>query len=114
MGSRGEALVASYLERRGWQVLARNWRTARGELDLVCRDPAGVVVACEVRSRTGRGYGTPLESITYAKARRLRQLAAGWAREQDAGAFPLRVDAFGVLFHRDGTATVQHVRGIEP
>ncbi len=106
--------MANYLIRRGWEVLDRNWRTAAGEVDLVCRDPDGVVVVCEVKSRRGTGRGSPLEAITHAKAARLRRLAAVWARAQQSPVPALRVDALGVLWHPDGTASVQHVRGIEP
>ncbi len=113
-GASGEDLVAGYLERKGWTVVARNWRCRVGEIDLVARDPDGVFVVCEVKARRGHGFGEPLEAITYAKVRRLRELAACWAREQPGGVPALRVDALGVLWHADGTASVQHVRGIEP
>lgn len=106
-------MVAHYLERRGWQVVERNWRCREGEIDLICRDPDGVAVVCEVKARTGRGFGSPLEAITHAKARRLRQLAAAWARSQPQHVGALRVDAVGVLWHRDGTASIEHVRGID-
>lgn len=106
--------MARYLERRGWQVLERNWRCREGEIDLVCRDPEGAVVVCEVKARSGRGFGAPLEAITFAKVRRLRQLAAAWARAQAGPVGVLRVDALGVLWHPDGTASIHHVRGIEP
>ena len=112
-GAAGEDLAAHYLERQGWVILARNWRCRAGEIDLVARDPGGAVVVCEVKARRGRGYGTPLEAITFAKARRLRELAAAWAREQGGGVPGLRVDALGILWHRDGTASVQHIKGIE-
>lgn len=113
-GDRGEALVARYLERLGWVVIERNWRCREGELDLVCRDPDGAAVVCEVKARSGRGFGTPLEAVTRDKVRRLRRLATVWAREQDAPVAALRIDALGVLWYPDGTASVQHVRGIEP
>lgn len=106
--------MAAYLTCRGWRVVARNWRCAEGEIDLVARDPDGVAVVCEVKTRSGLGYGNPLEAVTWAKARRLRRLAAAWARQQDEPLAGLRVDAFGVLLHRDGTASIEHVRGIEP
>ena len=52
-----------------------------GELDIVALDRSDgrrTAVFCEVKCRTGLGYGDPLEAITYAKVRRLRQLAAEW------------------------------------
>ena len=107
-------MVAAYLQRRGWRVLARNWRCRLGEIDLVARDPDGVAVVCEVKARTGLGFGDPLEAITYAKLRRLRWLAAAWLAEQGRGFPGVRVDAFGVLWHADGTATIHHARAVEP
>lgn len=112
VGERGEDLAARYVLRFGWSVLARNWRCRLGEIDLICREPDGTVVVCEVKTRSGRGYGGPLEAITYAKARRLRQLTATWAREHDSRIPALRIDAIGVLWHPDGTASISHERGI--
>lgn len=106
--------MAGYLERRGWRVICRNWRCDVGEIDLVCCDPDGVMVVCEVKARRGSGYGAPLEAVTHSKVRKLRQLAAAWAREYPETIRALRVDAFGVLWRPDGTASVVHVRGIEP
>jgi putative endonuclease len=113
-GDRGEDLVARYLTERGWTVLARNWRCVHGEVDLIAADPEGGVAVVEVKTRSGTGWGSPLEAITRAKLMRLRRLAAAWAREQDAPVPSLRVDAVGVVWHRDGTASVEHVRGLEP
>lgn len=113
LGARSEELAAAWLERRGWRVLARNWRCRAGEIDIVALDPTGVAVVCEVKARTGLGYGRPLEAITREKARRLRRLASAWAQASGLrGA--LRCDAIGVLWWRDGTASVEHVAGIEP
>jgi putative endonuclease len=111
-GAEGESLAANYLTRRGWTVLARNWRCRTGEIDLVARDPDGAMVICEVKCRTGDGYGDPLESITDAKLARLRALAAEWRRSQDGREGPLRIDAIGVRQFRDGTSRVTHVQGI--
>jgi putative endonuclease len=81
LGVQGEALAAEYLESLGWQILDRNWRDGRrGELDLVVRD-RDVVIAVEVKTRSGTGYGTPFEAITSLKASRLRRLLLGWVRE---------------------------------
>ena len=55
-GASGEALAAAYLTARGWTVLARNWRCRTGEIDIIARDPDGVMVVCEVKTRRGLGY----------------------------------------------------------
>lgn len=111
-GGGGEDLAVTYLERRGWRVLARNWRCREGEIDIVAFDPDGVAVVVEVKCRRGDGFGDPLEAITRDKVRRLRRLAAAWVAQ--AGPVPgLRVDAVGIRAHADGTSTITHVRGIE-
>lgn len=99
--------------RQGWHVLARNWRCRAGEIDIIARDPDGVVAICEVKCRKGVGYGDPLEAITVAKVRRLRGLAFAWVRAQSAPVGRLRLDALGVLTFADGTSRVTHVRGID-
>ncbi|MGA4508712.1 YraN family protein [Propionibacteriaceae bacterium G1746] len=110
VGAWGEARAAAHLEALGWQVLDRNWRCRQGEIDLVVRDPEGTVVLVEVKTRSGLGYGHPLESITRAKQAKLRELAIRWWREH-RGTRRVRVDAIGVLRTRDGVH-LTHVRGV--
>ena len=69
-GARAEALAAEYLERQGLTVLERNFRTRRGEIDLVMRDGA-MLVFVEVRLRTSSAYGGAAASITPRKQARL-------------------------------------------
>lgn len=113
-GRRGEDKAAQYLLESGWTILERNWRCREGEADIIALDPEDdALVVVEVKSRSGDGYGSPLESITYAKARRLRQLAAIYARQSRAGARLLRVDAIGLLWPKYGESELIHARGIE-
>lgn len=111
LGRRGEDLAAAYLRGLGWQVLERNWRCRLGELDLVARD-RDALVFCEVKCRSGLGYGSPLESITAAKLARLRHLAAEWLTGHPGHPGPVRLDAIGVLLPPGAPASVTHLRGI--
>ncbi len=84
VGARGEDLACAELERQGLEIVERNWRCSVGEIDVVAaeRGSGGLtLVFCEVKCRRGLGFGHPLEAITYAKLRTLRQLAAIWMRE---------------------------------
>lgn len=112
VGRHGETVVARSLEHDGWQVLARNWRTARGELDLVARD-GNTLVAVEVKTRRGVDHGSPLEAVTPVKVARLRQLLAAWLAEQTESYPHLRIDVVGVTLPRAGAAQLEHVRGVE-
>jgi putative endonuclease len=59
----------------------RNWRCNEGELDIVARRGA-TVAFCEVKARSGTGFGQPFEAVTPLKQRRIRKLAARWLRER--------------------------------
>lgn len=112
-GESGEELAARWLVARGWSVLARNWRCRSGELDIIARDPEGALVACEVKTRRGLGYGDPLESITHRKLRRLRDLVCEWRQEQEEPVGYVRLDAIGILISADGRPRVRHLRNLE-
>ena len=81
LGAKGEELALAWYTSQGYTVLGRNWRCREGELDLVVsRDRC--VVFCEVKTRTGTGFGLPAEAVTGEKQRRLRRLATRWLGEQ--------------------------------
>jgi len=94
-GQRAEAAAGAWLEGQGFQVLARNHATRRGEVDLVCREGATVCFV-EVRSRTRLDHGTPAESVTQAKARRVVAAATDWAARHGALDGPVRFDVVAV------------------
>ena len=115
VGRRGEDLACAELERQGLTLLARNWRCPRGEIDIVAADRSDqglTLVFCEVKCRSGLGFGHPLEAITYAKLRTLRQLAAQWMRENGVTARFIRVDAIGVVLAPGREPALTHVRAV--
>jgi putative endonuclease len=73
VGEYGERLAVRHLESVGFVVLARRWRCARGELDIIAVDD-GCLVVCEVKTRRSVNAGEPAEAVTPAKLARLRQL----------------------------------------
>lgn len=100
LGAHGEDLVARWYVERGYEVLARNWRCAQGELDLILAS-GDLVVICEVKTRSSLRYGSPFEAVGPAKQRRLRRLGAEWL-STDAPFRPARVryDVAGVVASR--------------
>jgi putative endonuclease len=111
LGRHGEQLAAEYLQQAGFRILDRNWRCADGEIDIVMADRRALV-ACEVKTRSGTGFGTPLEAITRQKVRRLRHLAIRWVQAHGVLFDEVRVDAVEVLRDRSGGFTIEHVRGV--
>jgi putative endonuclease len=111
LGRDGEQAAAEYLERSGLRILARNWRCSDGEIDIVGAERR-VLVVCEVKTRSGTRYGTPLESISRAKLRRLRRLAVLWLAANGVLFDEVRVDAIGLTRDPAGGFSIEYVRGI--
>ncbi len=78
-------------------MVARNWRCAAGEVDLILR-VGDVVVFCEVKARASAEFGGPQAAVNWSKQRRLRRLAATWLAEvRPAGAVSVRFDVAAVV-----------------
>lgn len=110
-GRSGEALACRHLERNGHAIVARNWRCALGEIDIVARS-GGTWVFVEVRSRRTPGrYGTPAESVDGRKQARLRRVAQAYmlaARLDDAT--PVRFDVVDIRWDREGASPqIRHI-----
>jgi putative endonuclease len=111
LGRHGEQIAADYLEQAGLRVLDRNWRSADGELDIVATERR-VLVVCEVKTRTGNRYGSPLEAISRAKRTRLRRLASQWLVAHGVLFDEVRIDVVGIVKDRSGQFTIEHIRGV--
>ncbi len=111
LGRDGEEAAAEYLERCGFRILDRNWRCADGEIDIVAVERHTFVV-CEVKTRSGTRYGTPLEAVGRAKSRRLRRLAVRWLNAHGVRFDQIRIDVVGLLYEGTGGFTIEHVRGV--
>ena len=61
LGRFGEEKVAHYLTERRYEILDRNWRCQSGEIDLIAKSPAGIIVFIEVKTRMNNSFGHPLE-----------------------------------------------------
>lgn len=102
MGRRGEALVASKLEREGFEIIAQNARVGRLELDLIARR-GPLLVVCEVRSLTSDRRYSPAESVDARKQARIRQATAQWLSENHVdGRVRVRFDVAAVVMNGPG------------
>ncbi|HQZ33449.1 MAG TPA: YraN family protein [Ilumatobacteraceae bacterium] len=96
-GRFGENEAARWYVRRGYVVVARNWRCAAGEVDLIL-STGEVVVFCEVKARASSEFGGPEAAVNWSKQRRLRRLAATWLAEmRPAHSVTVRFDVAAVV-----------------
>lgn len=110
LGRFGEDVAARHLAAGGAEILERNWRCRDGELDIVARD-SGVLVFCEVKTRSGSGFGSGAEAVAGRKAARIRRLAARWLAEHPHPPAIVRFDVLSVYRDRIGPVRVEHRRG---
>jgi len=106
LGSAGEAAaLAAYLA-RGFELVARNWRCPVGEIDLVLRRGA-LLVVCEVKTRRGADRGGPFEAVDRRKQRKLRLLAQAFLASGSLAHDAVRFDVASVCVDGAGRADVE-------
>jgi putative endonuclease len=97
LGNEGERLAAKYLRRQGYKILARRYRTALGELDLVARDGACIVFV-EVKTRRSGLAGQPYEAVDRAKQAQLTRLALAFLKRFRRLEQPARFDVVSIIW----------------
>jgi putative endonuclease len=111
LGDFGEQAAAAHLIKHGYQVLARKWRCAAGEIDLLMRD-GPTLVFVEVRTRRGDRLGSAEESV--GRAKQVKLIALAYAYLESIGApddLPWRIDVVALNLDRSGrVARLRHIR----
>jgi len=94
-GRQGEELAAAWYRNHGFELVARNWRCASGEVDLIVRR-GRLLVVCEVKSRRSDAYGGPAAAVGRLKQQRLRRLAAEWLATTGVHGVDVRFDVVAI------------------
>jgi putative endonuclease len=95
LGPRGEAIARRHLRRRGYLILAQNYRAAGAEIDLVALDH-DTLVFIEVKAREGIAAGTPREAVDDHKQEQVRRAAAAYIAMRGAEAVATRFDVVAI------------------
>ena len=103
-GTRYEQSAGFFLEQIGYEVLEYNYRCRFGEIDIIAKD--GIcLVFCEVKYRSGREKGSPLEAVDNRKQQRIFRCASHYLAGRGLEDVPCRFDVIGI----EGTA-VTHIK----
>ena len=109
-GRRGERAAALYYIRRGCTLLEHNYCIRGGEIDLILRDPAGVIIICEVKTRTDPdAVCRPAASVTLAKRRRIVRTAAWYLQQTGQQEAFTRFDVAEVYLKNHGEARIDYI-----
>ncbi len=108
VGRLGERASRKYLKRQGLKFLTANFRTERGEIDLVCRD-GDCLVFVEVKTRTSEEWGRPAAAVDRERRRRLTRAALDYLRLLKKPLVKTRFDIVEVLVEGERVSEIRHV-----
>lgn len=112
-GNRGEEIAVSYLEKKGFRVIRRNFRMRGGEIDIIAID-SDTLVFIEVKTRSSTEFGSPFEAITPWKIKALVRTAQFYKLKHHGLPDTMRIDAVGVkILDREGKEfEIEHLENV--
>ena len=116
LGALGEKLAAKALKKSGLKVLARNFSSKSGEIDIIALDsstkklPGGeTVVFVEVKTRTSDDFATPESAVNAEKQKRIRKAASTYLSERFSTEVNYRFDIVSVVIRPDSEPEIKHI-----
>ena len=100
-GRRGEELARQFLEKKGFRIIESNYRCPEGEVDIIARHE-DCLVFIEVRAKTSREFGSPEESVTATKKKKLITTARRYRQTHDKLPPQWRIDFVAVELDKRG------------
>jgi putative endonuclease len=108
LGSKGEDIASKFLKRNGYRIIARNYTTPLGEIDIVAKD-GDTIVFIEVKTRTSNAFGFPFESVTRRKKQKLKNLALLYLKKHRHEA-AARFDVISISSDNGITMDIEHIK----
>lgn len=106
LGKMGEEIAASFLQGKNYEIVERNYRRYRGEIDLIARD-GGYLVFVEVKTARSLKMGPPILRVDSRKRRQMGRVAAAYFQEHDLFDQDARFDIVTVTFE-DNQPRIEH------
>ena len=107
-GAQGEQLALAHYQKDGYRLVAANYRTREGEIDLIVeRD--GLLVFSEVKTRARDAIATPAEWVDAKKQKKIQKTALYYLAEQKQGDIPLRFDVVEVVVNKENDFTINRI-----
>ncbi len=109
LGRYGEDLAAAYLERKGFQIIVRNYRQKTGEVDIIAND-GETLVFIEVKTRSSLLFGQPFEAVTPAKQKQLNRIALEYITRNKIKNQAARFDVISILIEKTKQPKINHLQ----
>ncbi|MFT5600183.1 MAG: putative endonuclease [Flavobacteriales bacterium] len=109
-GNKGEDIACDYLNKLGFNIMSRNWRYLKAEIDIICKDPeTNELVFVEVKTRSSDEFGQPSEFVTIKQQKLIisaaHQFIVSNEREEEA-----RFDIISIVLLPNGKPELEHIK----
>ena len=115
LGATGEEIAVDSLISQGYVVFDRNWRSKSGEIDSIASEKFNSqdeLIFIEVKTRSSRDYGDPIEAISATKYLRMYRLALEWLIENSASREAWRLDVISIVISRAQEIEIDHLKRV--
>lgn len=109
LGKTGEEIAEIYLIKNGYKILERNFSCRQGEIDIIAKDIKEIVFV-EVKTRTNKKYGEPIDSITYYKKKHLIKSIQFYLYLKKLDNAFIRIDIIEI-YKKDDGFLIKHTKG---
>lgn len=111
IGKIGEDVAMQYLEEKGYKIVERNFECKQGEIDIIAKDDKQKeMVFIEVKTRTNRNYGEPIEAVTYYKQKHIIKSIEYYLHIKKLEKAFIRIDVIEVYHKGENKYHVHHIK----
>jgi putative endonuclease len=108
LGSEGEAIAVQFLKKQGYTIIAHNYKTRIGEIDIIAKDDETIVFV-EVKTRSDDAFCAPYESVNTSKRQKIKNVASLYLQKQKKE-FPARFDVISITCRQNGQKAIRHIK----
>lgn len=107
LGRQGEELAVTFLTERGYQILERNWRCLKGEVDIIATHEE-FIIFCEVKTLAKIGVLHPVLKVNHTKQRHLQESGLSYLASHEEIQRQIRFDIITIIFKTASAPEVEH------
>lgn len=107
LGIKGENLAVTFLKEKGYRIIARNYKTYIGEIDIIAQD-GNTMVFIEVKTRADELFGQPFEAVNRKKRHKMKNVALLYMKRHERN-FPVRFDVISIFYRENGKKEIEHI-----
>lgn len=108
IGQQGESIAADYLVTKGYQIIERNWRFKKAEIDIIAKSPnSNILVFIEVKTRSYTYFGEPSNFVDDKKKKLIQDAASQYMIEVEYD-WEIRFDIVGIVLKKESKPIINH------